>query len=392
MRDPWLMIIGVNEDGLDGLSQTSRDAIAAAEIVFGGPRHLDLVGAQSRGVAWPVPFDIAPVLAQRGRAVVILASGDPFWFGAGGSIAPHLAGHEWRAIPAPSTFSLMASGLGWGLEGAQCYGLHAAPFSRILPSLQNNARLLCLVRDGLAPLALAKYLCDNGFGASTMHVMEALGGPRARIRQTTAATFDLTDVTAPVAVAISANGRGLSRASGLNDDQFASDGQITKRPIRALTLAALAPRMGEVLWDIGGGSGSVSVEWCLAGGRAITIEAKPLRVQNIQRNADTFGIAHRMQVIEGTAPLALTGLGLPDAVFVGGGGNQALYGALLPMLARGTRLVANSVTLETDALLVQLQAQHGGELIRIDLASAVPLGRMSAWQAVRPVVQWSVTL
>jgi precorrin-6Y C5,15-methyltransferase (decarboxylating) len=136
----------------------------------------------------------------------------------------------------------------------------------------------------------------------------------------------------------------------------------------------------------------VSVEWCLAGGRAITIEAKPLRVQNIQRNADTFGIAHRMQVIEGTAPLALTGLGLPDAVFVGGGGNQALYGALLPMLARGTRLVANSVTLETDALLVQLKAQHGGELIRIDLASAVPLGRMSAWQAARPVVQWSVTL
>ncbi|MFM2365677.1 MAG: hypothetical protein RIR95_284, partial [Pseudomonadota bacterium] len=183
-----------------------------------------------------------------------------------------------------------------------------------------------------------------------------------------------------------------SHALGLPDDAFVNDGQITKRPIRAMTLSALAPRRFEHLWDIGGGSGSVSVEWCLAGGRATTIEPKSQRVDNIRQNAANFGVAHLMQVIHGAAPDALGGLDAPDAVFVGGGGDAELFTALIPRLRTGTRLVVNSVTLETEALLVALQAQHGGSLIKIDIATAVPLGRMSAWQAARPVVQWSVTL
>ncbi len=386
------MIIGVNENGLDGLSHDSRDAIARAEVLIGGPRHLALVGAGGRGVAWPVPFDVAPVLAHRGRRVVILASGDPFWFGAGGSIAPHLHPDEWRAIPAPSTFAFMASALGWGLENVSCQGLHAAPFARLRPSLQNGARLFCLLRDGQAPADLAQYLCDLGFGGSELHVMERLGGPHQRIRKITAERFDLTDISAPVAVAILAQGLGLSHALGLPDDAFVNDGQITKRPIRAMTLSALAPRRFEHLWDIGGGSGSVSVEWCLAGGRATTIEPKPQRVDNIRQNAANFGVSHLMQVIHGAAPDALGGLDAPDAVFVGGGGDAELFTVLIPRLRTCTRLVVNSVTLETEALLVALQAQHGGSLIKIDIATAVPLGRMSAWQAARPVVQWSVTL
>lgn len=389
---PWLEIIGLGEDGLAGLSDASRDAIARAEVVFGGPRHLELVGAGARGRAWPVPFDIAPVLAQRGRMVVVLASGDPFWFGAGGSLMAHLGPGEWVAHPAPSTFSRSANLLGWRLETTVCHGLHAAPFARMRPDLQNGARLICLLRDGAAPNDLVAWLGAMGFGASIMHVMEALAGPRQRIRSITAQDYDFTDVSAPVAVAIEAVGIGLPRGFGLPDDLFAHDGQITKHPIRAMTLAALGPRPGVRLWDIGAGSGSVSVEWCLAGGHALAFESKPARAANIRANADVFGVDHRLTVIEGIAPAVLAGHETPDAVFVGGGGNAALYAAIWPLLRPGTRLVANAVTLETEALLVGLCATHGGSLTKIDVATATPLGRMSGWSAARPVVQWSVTI
>ena len=183
---------------------------------------------------------------------------------------------------------------------------------------------------------------------------------------------------------------GLPRASGLPDDLFAHDGQITKRPVRALTLSALAPRPGLMLWDIGGGSGSVSVEWCLAGGRACTIEAKPARVANIRANADAFGVAQRMQVVEGRAPESLRDLPAPDAVFVGGGGDAALYAALWPLLPAGCRLVANGVTLETEAQLAACHARYGGHLLRAYMAEATALGGFRGWSAARPVVQWSV--
>ena len=391
MDRPWLRIIGLGEDGLTGLPSASRDAIARAEVVFGGPRHLELAGVGLRGRAWPIPFDIAPVLALRGQDVVVLASGDPFWFGAGGSLAPHLTPGEWTAHPAPSTFALAAAHLGWPLETVTCHGLHAAPFARIRPDLHNAARLICLLRDGNAPLALAQWLQKMGFGGSTLHVMESMGGPRQRIRQTLADGFDLTDITAPVAVAIEARGTGLPRGFGLPDDAFAHDGQITKRPIRAMTLSALAPRMGERLWDIGAGSGSISVEWCLAGGHATALEARPSRVENIRTNANAFGVDHRQTVIHGRAPDGLADLPQPDAVFIGGGGDAALYAALWPLLRPGTRLVANAVTLETEALLVGLHGLYGGTLMKIDIAQTEPLGRMRGWSAARPVVQWSVT-
>lgn len=389
---PWVTIIGLGEDGLAGLSDASREAIARAEVVFGGPRHLELAAAGVRGRAWPVPFDVAPVLAQRGRRVVVLASGDPFWFGAGGSLMAHLGAGEWLAHPAPSTFSRAANLLGWRLETTHCHGLHAAPFARLRPDLHSGARLICLLRDGEAPRDLAAWLGAMGFGDSTLHVLEAIGGPRQRVRSVSAQDYDFTDVSAPVAVAIMAVGRGLPRGYGLPDDLFAQDGQITKRAIRAMTMAALGPRPGERLWDIGAGSGSVSVEWCLAGGHAAAFEAKATRAANIRANANAFGVDHRLDVFVGLAPAILADHPTPDAVFVGGGGDSALYAALLPLLRAGSRLVANAVTLETEALLVGLCATHGGSLTKIDVATATPLGRMSGWSAARPVVQWSVQL
>lgn len=392
MDAPWLAIVGLGEDGAEGLTDASREALAAASVIFGGPRHLALVDAGDRGRDWPVPFDLAPLLALRGQRVAMLVSGDPFWHGAGGSVARHLSPGEWQAFPAPSCFSLAAARLGWRIEETTCIGLHAAPFPRLRPVLARGAQVIATMRDGAAPAEFARWLTGLGFGDSRLWVMEALGGPRERIRQVTASGFDLTGIAAPVALAAEvAGGPGLPRASGLPDDVFDHDGQITKRPIRALTLSTLAPRAGEMLWDIGGGSGSISVEWCLAGGTACCVEARADRVANIRANAAGFGVDHRLSVITGRAPDALAGLPRPDAVFVGGGGDGALFAHLWNVLPGGTRIVANAVTIESECLLAGLHATHGGNLMRIDIAQAGQLGRMRDWQAARPVVQWSVT-
>ena len=388
---PWVWFIGIGEDGLTGLSEASRDALARAEIVFGGPRHLKLADVGARGRPWPVPFSVDPVLDCRGRKVAVLASGDPFWHGAGGSLAAHLVAGEWRAFPAPSTFSLAAARLGWRLEAVTCLGLHAAPFETLLPHLAAEQKAIALLRDGAAAGALAAWLTRLGFGASHLWVMEALGGPSERIRETCAENFDLADIASPVAITIAAAGTlGLPRASGLPDDVFAHDGQITKRPVRALTMSALAPRPGELLWDIGAGSGSISVEWCLAGGRALAIEVRADRAANIRTNALALGVASRLTLVEGRAPAALQGLSQPNAIFVGGGGNPSLFDALWARMPPGTRLVANAVTLETETLLLDEQSRRGGDLLRIELAHAAPLGGMRGWAPARPVVQWSV--
>lgn len=392
MSDPWVTIIGLGEDGVDGLSAASRRAISDADIIFGGPRHLELVGAGARGAAWPVPFSIAPVLAAQGR-VVVLASGDPFWFGAGSMLAEALPRGAWVVHPAPSTFALVAGALGWRMEEVQCIGLHAAPLTRLRPVLQNGARLICTMRDGAAPAELAAYLCEAGFGASQLTVAQAMGGPRQRVRSCSADAFDLTEISAPVAVAVKVAGRGLSGASGLPDDLFASDGQITKQPVRALTLSALAPRAGEHLWDLGAGSGSISVEWCLAarGATSSALEIRADRAANVATNAAQFGLDHRISVTTTRVPEGLSALPAPDAVFIGGGATQDMLTAVWDAMPAGARLVMNGVTLETEALLAIWHARQGGRLIQVSIAEAEPLGRMRGWRAARPVTQWSVT-
>ncbi|HLZ06006.1 MAG TPA: precorrin-6y C5,15-methyltransferase (decarboxylating) subunit CbiE [Bradyrhizobium sp.] len=387
---PWLTIIGIGEDGLAGLSEASRKALAEAETVFGGERHLKLAGVDGRGKSWPVPFDAACVLARRGRPTAVLASGDPFWHGAGGSLAAHLSPHEWIAHPSPSTFSLAASRLGWTLETTICIGLHAAPFERLVPLLSRGARIICLVRDATAAIDLARWLDARGWGASKLWTLSALGGPRERIIESRANSYEAESAVSPLAVAIEADGRtGLPRASGLADDLFRHDGQITKRPMRALAMSALAPRPGETLWDVGAGSGSISVEWALAGGTAIAIEAREDRASNIRTNAEAFGLAHKVSVVTGSVPEALASLESPNAVFIGGGLDAALFDVVWSQVPSGTRLVAHSVTLETEALLSGLQQKHGGDLMRIEIAHAAALGRYRSWEAARAVVQWS---
>lgn len=385
-----MTIIGFGEDGLAGLSEASRKALHEAETVFGGQRHLAHAGVSSRGRPWPVPFDASAVLGCRGRPTVVLASGDPFWHGAGSGLAETLQPGEWIAHPAPSTFSLAAARLGWRLESTLCLGLHAAPFERLVPHLAWGARIICLVRDGKAAGELAHWLTARGFGGSQLWTLAALGGPRESIRPNRADGYQANPDESLVTMALEVRGtQGIPRSSGLPDDLFAHDGQITKRPVRALALSALAPRPGERLWDIGAGSGSISVEWALCGGSAIAIEAREDRVANIRNNAEAFGVAHRITAIAGTVPGALSGLETPEAVFVGGGFDSAVFDSVWSRLNSGARLVVHAVTLETEALLVELHQRHGGDLMRVEIAHAGALGRYRSWQAARPVVQWS---
>jgi precorrin-6Y C5,15-methyltransferase (decarboxylating) len=373
--------------------------LAAAELIVGGPRHLALVASLGRpSCAWEIPFaaSIPKLLAHRGKRVVALCSGDPFWFGAGSVIADAVPTAETIAVPAPSTFAWAAARLRWRLEEATTLGLHARPIELLRPHLRSGARLIVLARDGAAPAQIAAYLVSLGFGLSRLTVLEALGGPRERIRETNAASFALPDIQAPVALAIEAvaapEAIALPRVAGLPDELFKHDGQLTKREIRAVTLSTLAPRGGELLWDIGAGAGSIGIEWLLAhpANRAIGIEPRQDRLDNARANAKALGVPH-FDLRLGSAPDALTGLPTPDAVFVGGGASRdgvldAVWQALLP----GGRLVVNAVTLETEAELIARRARFGGALLRLSVEHAAAVGGLTGWRAAMPVVQWSV--
>jgi precorrin-6Y C5,15-methyltransferase (decarboxylating) len=394
----WLSIVGIGEDGIEGLCGLARGLVSGAEIVFGGKRHLGLAAALIRGAVrpWPSPFEsaVAEVLAQRGRQVCVLASGDPYLYGIGALLARHVAPGETMVVPAPSAFSLAAARLGWALADCALVSLHGRELDRVRPHLHPGARVLALTSDGEGPAALAGLLTATGFGTSRLTVLEALGGPRERIRTTAAAEFDLGDVdplnTAAIEVAAADGARIIARAPGLPDAMFEHDGQITKREVRAMTLSALAPRRGELLWDVGAGAGSVAIEWMLADPslRAIAIEAQIERAARIRRNGASFGVPG-LQIVHGAAPGALAGLSAPDAIFLGGGASDpGVLDAVEAALPSGGRLVVNAATLQTEALLLARHASLGGELIRIAIARAEPVGSMTAFRPALPVTQW----
>jgi precorrin-6B C5,15-methyltransferase / cobalt-precorrin-6B C5,C15-methyltransferase len=400
MPTPWLSIIGLGEDGLDGLSAAARDRLTQAELIAGGRRHLALVASLGKPtLEWDTPFaaSIPKLLAHRGKRVVALCSGDPFWYGAGSVFADAVPPEETIAIPVPSTFAWAAARLRWRLEETITLGLHARPIELLRPHLRTGARLIVLARDGTAPTQIARYLDGLGFGPSRLTILEALGGPHERIRTATAADFAVNDIQSPVALAIEAIAKPgaiiLPRVAGLPDGLFENDGQLTKREIRAVTLSTLAPRGGELLWDVGTGSGAIGIEWLLAhpANRAIGIEAREDRLTTARANAQSLGVPH-FDLRRGTAPDALKALPTPDAVFVGGGASRGgVLDAIWQALPTGGRLVVNSVTLETEAILIAWQARHGGNLLRLSVERAGAVGGLTGWRAAMPVVQWSVT-
>jgi precorrin-6Y C5,15-methyltransferase (decarboxylating) len=394
----WLSIVGIGEDGVEGLPPVARGLISAAKIVFGGKRHLALAAPLIRGAArpWPSPFErgVEEVLSHRGEDICVLASGDPFLYGVGTVLSRHVHPQAMLVVPAPSAFSLAAARLGWALPETTLLSLHGRALDLVRPHLHPGGRVLALTSDGEGPAMLARLLAETGFAASRLTVLEALGGARERIRTTTAANFDLGSVdplnTVALEVVAAPDARVIARAAGLSDTLFEHDGQITKREIRAVTMSSLAPRRGELLWDTGAGAGSVAIEWMLADPslRAIAIEARADRAVRIARNAAAFGVPGLL-VVEGAAPAALVGLPPPDAVFVGGGAHDPgvldrVVGALKP----GGRLVVNAVTLEAEALLLARHAAAGGELIRIAIERAGAIGNKHGWRPALPVAQW----
>ncbi|MGJ5051202.1 precorrin-6y C5,15-methyltransferase (decarboxylating) subunit CbiE [Bradyrhizobium oligotrophicum] len=397
----WLSIVGIGEDGVDGLSTSARRLIAQAALVVGGARHLELAAPLIAGerLAWPSPLKLAfdQIAARRGEPVVVLASGDPFNYGVGKQLMQRFAPAEMLCVPQPSAFSLAAARLGWPLQDVAQVTLHGRPLEGIIRHLAPGARILALAWDGSTAARLAALLTSRRMGRSRLTVLEAIGGPHERVRGAPADAFDLSDIHPLTTIAIEVDAEVdapvIPLTAGLADDLFEHDGQLTKRDVRAVTLSALAPRPGELLWDVGLGSGAVAIEWLLRHGslRAIGIEARQDRAGRAMRNALALGTPE-LKVVMGRAPAVLADLEAPDAVFIGGGiSEMGVFEAVWSRLKPGGRLVANVVSLEGEARLSALFGQHGGELIRIAVSRIEPVGRMHGWRQAMPITQWRVT-
>ena len=390
---PWLTVVGIGEDGFKGLGRNARHALLRASRIIGGQRQLDLLPVCIRGERelWPSPFSLEPVLARRGTPVCVLASGDPMFYGVGASLARQVAPEELMILPAPSSVSLAAARLGWPLQDVVTLSVVARPLAALNAHLASGVRLLVLSNDGRSPALIASLLAESGFGSSRLTVFEHVGGAdEQRIDGVAQAWGDITIADLNL-VAIDcladANTPRLSRLAGLPDSAFKHDGQLTKRDVRAMTLARLAPMPGELLWDVGAGSGSIGIEWMRAhpSCRALAIEADTGRQTLIEHNRDTLGVPG-LQLIRGTAPDALHGLEAPDAIFIGGGVTRdGVLDTCWQHLRPGGRLVANAVTLQSEMTLMNWRAQHGGELTRLHVAQAQPLGDFDTWRQALPI-------
>ena len=402
----WLSIVGIGEDGLDGISAAARSLVEQAEVLVGGARHLAMVPADhpAERLHWTptVEAGIEAVMARRGRRVCVLATGDPLWFGVGVQLARRVGQEERTIVPAPSAFSLAAARLGWPLAEVETLTIHGRPLDSLRPHVAPNSRLLVMTSDGQAPAQVARLLRDAGYGPSSMTVFEHMAGTAEQRVDGTAEDWGakvrddgaLADLNT-LAIECRAGPDAVVRSTspGLPDDAYENDGQLTKREVRAVTLAALVPLPGQRLWDVGAGCGSIAIEWLRAarGATAVAIERDPERAAMIARNATALGTPG-LDIITGDAPAALAVLDAPDAVFIGGGvSTDGLINLCWEMLRPGGRLVANSVTVEGEHELIVHRNSIGGSLTRIAVSRAEPLGDFSGWRALAPVTQWTVT-
>lgn len=396
MRSAWLSLIGIGDDG--SLPATSRAALEAAEIVYGSARHFELAGPLSGETrSWPSPFKavFADLRALAGRKVAALATGDPQWYGIGSSLAAHISANEIAVFPAPSAFQLAAARMGWALQECECLSVHGRPIEILRASLYPGARLLVLTSNGSAPGHAADSLADEGFGQSRITVLEHLGGEKERILSGTAENWsgESDDFhTLALEIHASPGTRWRARVPGLPDDAFRHDGKMTKQEIRAVTLAELQPFPGALLWDVGAGCGSVAIEWLRAASRTQAIGLEPHETRRLMaaENASALGVPH-LVLKDAAAPDGLDALDEPDAIFIGGGLTvPGVVETCLDRLRPGGRLVANAVTLESEAVLLSHYQRHGGALKRLSVERASAIGNLTGWRPAMPVTQWSV--
>jgi len=392
----WLAVVGIGEDGIAGLNPTALALVETAEVLVGGRRHLSMVSAGAlERIHWELPLSatIDAIEARRGRRVTVLASGDPMWYGVGVGLARRFARDEMTLIPQPSAFSLAAARLGWPLADCATITLHGRPVEGLRLHLAPHRRILALSEDGSTPRSVAELLTGCGWGPSRLTVFAHLGGSRESIVEENAQNWGAPRVpdlnTLAIECCAGPAARALSLLAGLPDEAFEHDGQLTKREVRAATLAALAPLPGQTLWDIGAGCGSIAIEWLRGGnGRAaIAIEREPARAAMIARNAAALGVPG-LRIVLGTAPGALRDLPRPDALFIGGGiGSAGLLEEAWARLPPGGRLVANVVTPESEARLLYWHSRYGGALTRIAVSRAKPIGSSHLWRPLAPVTQ-----
>ena len=402
-----LTVVGIGADGWPGLSGTATAALTTAEVIFGSSRQLALLppAVEADRVPWPSP--LLPALpglldAHRQSRIAVLASGDPMFHGIGATLVRLLGGPAVRVVPHPSSVSLAAARLGWSLPETDVLSLVTAPVEELHPLVHPGRKILILSSGGQTPAAVAALLTSRGYGDSTVTVLARLGAPDETIRSGPAASLDVAGIDPLNVVAVTCSAGTAPQAEvtgprplvpGLPDAVYESDGQLTKREVRAVTLAILGPQPGELLWDIGAGSGSIAIEWMRSHRdcRAVAVESSAERVGRIERNAGALGVP-KLQVVEGRAPGALAGLPAPDVVFIGGGVTRdGVVDAALAALPAGGRLVANAVTLESEAVLAAWYAKLGGELTRVAVQRAAPVGGFTGWRAMMPVTIWSVT-
>lgn len=395
-----ILVVGIGADGLDGLSDRARKILSEADVVLGGERHLAMLPASTAQIreVWPSPMrEALPGFMARfaGQAVVALASGDPLVSGIGTTLIDILGAEDVEIVPAVSSVSLARARMGWAAESTEVISLVGRDPHRVYRSLAPGARLMILSSDGQTPRDIATLLTDAGYGPSTMTVLGDLGSRDERRVSGVAESWSNTNLPALNVLAVeltSSRVPEVGLCAGLPDSVFEHDGQLTKRDVRASALARLAPLPGQLLWDVGAGAGSIGIEWMRAHPtcQAIAIEAKPERADRIQRNAAQLGVPG-LRVVVGDAPAVLHGLNRPDAIFVGGGATaDGVLDHCWHSVKPGGRLVVHGVTLETEALLGELRAERGGELTRIHIDHAEPIGRFTGWTAARAVTQWAI--
>ncbi len=394
---PWLHVVGIGEDGLAGLAPATRAIVEAAEVIVGGDRHHRLSDAvTAERIAWPSPFDamIDTLRGLKGRRAVVLVTGDPLWFSVGARIGRAIPPAEIVYHPQLSAFQLAAARMGWSLADVETLTVHGRPVEQMIAFIQPDQRLLVLTTGAETPARIARFLTERGFGRSPMTVLAAMGGAEeARFEGIAESWSHAVPEFNTLAVDCVADPDAalLPRVPGLDDALFRSDGTMTKSEVRAVTVARLMPMRGALLWDIGTGCGSVAIEWMRAAryARAIGIEPRADRRAMAAANALALGTP-KLEIVEGEAPAALDGLPAPDAVFIGGGLSDAVFDAAWAALRPLGRLVANAVTLESEARLIGLRARHGGGLVKIGVERARPVGRLTGWQPQMTVTQWSL--
>ena len=397
MSEPWLHVIGIGEDGMEGLSPAARTLVENAEIILGGDRHHRLSErVTAERIAWPSPFDamIDTIRGFRGRRAVILVTGDPLWYSVGARIIRAIGTDGVRFHPQLSAFQWAACRMGWSLADIDLLTVHGRAIAQVIPNVQPGARMILLARDRTTPGDLAALLVERGFSSSRMVALAHLGGPLEERFEGVAESWrnEVPDFhVVAVECRLDAGRSWLPRMAGLPDEAFEHDGRMTKREVRAITLAKLAPRRDAMLWDIGCGCGSVSIEWMRAAPetRAIGLEPRADRRVIAARNALALGTP-KLELLDARAPDGLDGLPPPDAVFVGGGLSVETIGRALDALSPHGRLVVNAVTLESEAILLDMHGRHGGELVRLAVSRAKPVGGLHGWQPMMPITQWSI--